>query len=436
MVKEYIKKRVYQKLTGEERLTLTNDVPSVEYLHKELMDVSELGIYIHIPFCRFICPYCPYNKELINNEIVTKYTDAVLKEIVYYASIAGNRKVTSFYIGGGTPTTMLYKGIETIIGRVYALFNMNCSVHMESHPNDLSPANLCHLKSIGVKYLSIGVEALQDRHLLTLKRPYNVRMVKQVVERAANAGFECVNADYIFALPGQTCLEVEAAGKELVQLGISQAATYPLFRFPHTSLGKEVRTKEPGIALMIKRRRMLQILEDIFYDANFERSSVWAFTKKGVDKYCSVTVPLYLGLGASGGSYLNDIFYLNTFSVAEYIKALENNRMPVAISVNLNRKMQMAGWLYWRIYETRFRKSDFLKRFGVDFDSIYGGLIRLFSRLGMLRAEGDEIILNDKGDYWLHAFEDFFSIDFIGNLWGSSKNIPWPEKTVLIPGKI
>jgi oxygen-independent coproporphyrinogen-3 oxidase len=434
MVKEYLKKTIYGKLTGEKRLMLNNEVPATEYLHGKFQSINELGIYIHIPFCRSICPYCPYNKELFNDDLVKKYTDALLKEIEYYARIAGNRKVTTFYIGGGTPTTMLYKGIEKIIEQVYKSFNLCCSVHMESHPNDLNTPNLRHIKSLGVKYLSIGVESLQDRHLQTLKRPYNSRSVKQAVGRSVEAGFDCVNTDFIFALPGQTCLEVEEAGHELVKLGIHQSATYPLFSFPYTGLGSETIIKKPGLALMLKRRRMLNILEDIFYGSDFERSSVWAFTKGGTDKYCSVTVPLYIGLGVSGGSYLNEIFYLNTFNVSEYISSIEDNRMPVALSVRLSRKMLMAGWLYWRIYETRFRKSDFLKRFGVEFDSVYGWLIRSFSRMGLLRTDGDEIILNDRGSYWLHAFEDFFSIDFIGNLWGNSKNIPWPEKAVLIRG--
>ena len=79
----------------------------------------------------------------------------------------------------------------------------------------------------------------------------------------------------------------------------------------------------------------------------------------------SVTVPLYIGLGASGGSYLRDVFYLNTFDVGEYIRALAAGRLPVALVLGLSEAMQRAGWLYWRIYETRFRKAAYRERFGV-----------------------------------------------------------------------
>lgn len=432
MLKTYLQKRIYRNLTGESQFILRNTPPTMEYLCSEFQDINELGLYIHIPFCRYICPYCPYNKELYRDDLVKKYTSSVITEIDYYASIAGKRPVTSFYIGGGTPTTMLNNGIESIISHVYKSFNMACGVHIESHPNDLSKENLNNLKSLGVKYLSIGVEALQDRHLRTLNRPYTVTEVKQSVERAVNAGFDCVNVDFIFSLPNQTYNEIEQAGNTLAEMGVQQAATYPLFQFPYTKMGQDADNHKSKALLLLKRRKMLKILENIFYDSGFERSSVWAFTKKGTTKYCSVTVPLYLGLGASGGSYLNDIFFLNTFNVAEYIKSTSREKMPIALSVNLSEEMQMAGWLYWRIYETRFLKYDFLRRFGVDFDNKFGKIMRFLSLAGFLKDDSRQIVLTDKGSYWLHAFEDWFSIDFIGRLWGSSKHIPWPEKTVLI----
>jgi len=145
-----------------------------------------------------------------------------------------------------------------------------------------------------------------------------------------------------------------------------------------------------------------------------------------------VTVPLYIGLGASGGSYLKDIFYLNTFNVAEYIKRLENGRMPIALSLDLSESMQMAGWFYWRVYETRFKRSDFKRRFGKEFNEIYGKYIKLFSLLGLMKNDdGNEVALSDKGTFWLHALEDLFSLDYISKLWGTSQQDPWPKRVVL-----
>jgi len=423
-----LRNQLRRVIAKENYIALESKIP---LLDGRFQDIDEFGLYLHIPFCRQICPYCPYNKEIYHSEASEMYTQAVIKEIDSYSKMIGRKPMTSFYIGGGTPTTMLYSGLDKILDHIFKVFNVQCDIHMESHPNDLSSDNLNTIISMGVQQLSIGVEALQDKHLKNLNRPYTVEKVKAAVGRAVGKGFKCVNVDVIFALPGQTYHEIEQTGRTLVGMGVDQVAAYPLFRFPYTEMGATAKGNNLKISSIFRRRKMLGILEEIFYDAGFERTSVWAFTRMGVPRYCSVTVPLYVGLGASGSSYLQDIFYLNTFNVAEYIKALESGSMPIALSLDLSENMQMAGWLYWRIYETRFEKSDFKKRFGVDFDRVYGKYVKLLAALGFLKDDGEWIVLSDKGTYWLHALEDLFSIDYISKLWGTSKQEPWPEKLVL-----
>jgi coproporphyrinogen III oxidase-like Fe-S oxidoreductase len=424
----FLRNRLRKLLTGEDRISLSRDIPP---LADRLKDADEIGLYLHIPFCRQICPYCPYNKERYDRDLARRYAHAVVKEIDFYAELLDGRPVTSLYIGGGTPTTMLNDGIETIISHIFESFRVECSIHMESHPNDLTNDALDAIASMGVEHLSMGVEALQDRHLKALRRPYTVDQVKAAVTRAVEREFRCVNADFIFSLPDQTLAEVEQAGHALVDLGVDQVAAYPLFEFPYTQFGQTAQNRDGGLHHVFSRRRMLRILEDIFYDAGFERTSVWAFTRRGVPKYCSVTVPRYVGLGASGSSYLDDVFYVNTFSVRAYVDALESGKLPVALAVNLSPRMQMAGWLYWRIYETRFRKGDFRRRFGVEFDRIYGRYMKLFSVLGFLKDSGDEIALSDAGAYWLHVLEDVFSLNSIARLWGTSIAEPWPEEVLV-----
>ncbi len=414
-------------LIGRDSVVLGNSVPLLE---SRFQRIDEFGLYLHIPFCRQICPYCPYNKEIYCPDIAESYTMAVKREIDLYSELMDGRPVTSFYIGGGTPTTMLHSGLVGILQHVFASFNMQCDIHMESHPNDLTADNLGVIHSLGVANLSVGVEALQEHHLTALHRPYTVRQVTTAIDRTVSSGFKCVNADFIFALPGQTYREVEEAGHSLVEMGVDQVAAYPLFRFPYTDMGRTA-TGSHYIPGLFRRRKMLSILERIFHQAGFERTSVWAFTRPGVKKYCSVTVPLYVGLGASGGSYLKDVFYLNTFNVQEYVRSLEGGRLPIALSVDLTEEMQLAGWLYWRIYETQLRRSDFKKRFGRELDDVFGRYIGPVSAAGFLQDDGDEIILSASGAYWLHVVEDLFSIEYVSRLWGTSKQEPWPERVVL-----
>ena len=417
--------------TGERALVLTRNIPSREELRAKLESIDTLGLYLHIPFCEQICPYCPYNKELYRDSLAERYCDAVITEMNFYAEIIGKKPVTSLYIGGGTPTTMLDHDLGKMIGHLREEFNLQCDIHTESHPNHLNADNLSRIKALGVEHLSLGVEALFDRHLKFLGRPYTVDGAKEAVRRAVAAGFKCVNVDVMFALPGQTYEEIEETGCELVKLGVDQIAAYPLFRFPYTPLGNNGATQHHVIGLSLRRRRMLRILENIFYQAGYERTSTWAFTRRGVPRYCSVTVPLYVGLGASGGSYLKDVFYLNTFGVAEYIKAIEERGRAVTLSLDLTERMQRAGWLYWRIYETRFAKADYRGRFGEDINQAYGRYLWLLKLLGFLRDDGERITLSDRGSFWLHAGEDILSIDYIGKLWGASKRDDWPEKVIL-----
>lgn len=431
MIENLVRSTFSRLITKQSNLTLKSTVPSTRELKSKFESLSDLGIYLHIPFCDRICPYCPYNKEIYHPDIAKQYTIAVMKEIAFYSEMVGDMPISSFYIGGGTPTTMLHNGIKDIISYIYDHFNMQCSIHMESHPTHLSNDNLDAIQAMGITNLSIGVESLQDRHLSVLKRPYTTEQIINIINRVVDRGFDCVNVDFMFALPTQTLEEVRQAGRMLVDMGVDQIAAYPLFKFPYTKMGSDGTESVFKLSTLLHRRKMLKILEEIFYNADFRRSSVWAFTKQGIPKYCSVTVPVYIGFGASGGSYLKDIFYLNTFSAKEYIEAFEKGKPAIALSLELSREVQMAGWLYWRIYETQFNKGDFKDRFGVDFDRIYGRYMRLLAIMGFLNDDGKQIILTDRGSYWMHAFEDLFSIDYISTLWGTSKQEPWPMKVIL-----
>ena len=138
-IKRWLRGQMTKRLYNERQVALKSGAFP---LAPHFTEIDHLGLYLHIPFCRQICPYCPYNKELFQAAAAERYTNAVLVEIDHYATLVGQRPVTSFYIGGGTPTTMLQHGLSKLLDAIYSAFNMQCSIHLESHPNDLSAANL------------------------------------------------------------------------------------------------------------------------------------------------------------------------------------------------------------------------------------------------------------------------------------------------------
>jgi coproporphyrinogen III oxidase-like Fe-S oxidoreductase len=117
-MEQLVRHLLLRLLTGEREIRLTRTVPSPDELHEKFKGIGTFGLYVHIPFCEQICPYCPYHKVLYSDGLANSYVRAVKKEVDLYADIVGGKPVTSFYIGGGTPTTMLHSGLADIIGHV------------------------------------------------------------------------------------------------------------------------------------------------------------------------------------------------------------------------------------------------------------------------------------------------------------------------------
>ena len=115
MLSDLLRKKISKYFTGNEQILFRNSIPENSVIEENIKNIEELGVYLHIPFCDQICPYCPYNKEIFSEEASRNYTNALKKEIDFYAPLLSDKPITNMYIGGGTPTTMLGNGIEEII---------------------------------------------------------------------------------------------------------------------------------------------------------------------------------------------------------------------------------------------------------------------------------------------------------------------------------
>ncbi|MEA3457188.1 MAG: radical SAM protein, partial [Candidatus Thermoplasmatota archaeon] len=151
VLSKYIRQTIKYTLTGSKGLVLQRRALVIDKIEAE-----RLGIYLHIPFCRVPCLYCPYFKEKFDKNKALAYKDAVIKEIEFYRPLLKEKKITSFYIGGGTPTTMIGYGLEEIISTIQDSFDLRCDISTETHPNDITPSAVKHLNDIGVKNVSMG----------------------------------------------------------------------------------------------------------------------------------------------------------------------------------------------------------------------------------------------------------------------------------------
>ena len=158
------------------------------------------SLYIHIPFCSHICAYCDFTKLIYNEEFAKKYVDVLLTEISSY----NLGKMETIYVGGGTPTSLNDFDFERILRHISPLLEKDGEFTIEANVENLTVDKLSLMKQYGVNRLSIGVESTNDKILKSINRHHSFKEAKEAVELAKKMGFDNINVDLIYGLPGQT----------------------------------------------------------------------------------------------------------------------------------------------------------------------------------------------------------------------------------------
>ena len=400
--------------------------------------LERLGLYLHVPFCRDPCPYCPYNRVEYDESLYRRYETAAHQEIdlvarrlaASYAAREGwPPQVVSLYVGGGTPT-VVPQGLARLIGHITEAFGTPGDICVELHPAAMDDRCLEMLKSVGVTMLSVGVESLSDRLLRLIGRSHDAATARDAVRRALRHGFEAVNVDLMFALPTQTLDDLDHDLGGVLDLGPDQVSAYPIFGFPYTGLGRKLglkRTSRPPADLV---RRMLALISRRSQEHGLQQCAVWSFLRPAKKKFSSITRHHYVGFGPSAASMTGRQFYVNTFSVTEYVRALPD-RLPVALVHPMNRRLEMAYWLYWRAYEMNIPADDFRELFGEELEDVYGRLLRLLQRLGTVHKHDGCYRITESGAYYIHRLQNEYSLNYIDRLWGRCRADPWPAEVTL-----
>ena len=393
--------------------------------------LSSLGLYLHVPFCRDLCPYCPYNRVEYDDDLFAIYERSVKQEIDLYASRLTGSSFTSLYVGGGTPTVNS-KGLLSILQHLRERIGQIKDICIELHPGSMDADCLSALKDAGVTMLSIGIESTSDALLGRIKRSDAGRSGIAALSLALEMGFKSINVDLMFALPGQTLPEWQDDVRTIVDLGVDQISTYPMFSFPYSDLGKTKglsRVERPPHRII---KAMLAFTDEYCEEKGLYRCAVWSWLKPGKDKFSSVTRHHYIGFGPSAASMTGSDFYVNTFDINAYASKLPAER-PVAVSMPVDRRLEMAYWLYWRIYELEISKANFRDVFGANasLDAEFGHLLRPLSMVGLLERTNDGYHVTTRGAYWIHRLQNAYSLNYINHLWGTCRKEPWPEEVIL-----
>jgi len=236
----------------------------------------------------------------------------------------------------------------------------------------------------------------------------------------------------MFALPGQTLDDWKAGVETIIDLGVDQLSTYPLFSFPYSDLGKTKgikRVSRPSHGIV---KSMLDFTNEHCEQRGLFRCAVWSWLRRQKSKFSSITRHHYVGFGPSAASMTGTEFYVNTFDVEAYAQSLPHKR-PIALSMPVNRRVEMAYWLYWRIYELKVENSEFQSLFGehASLDAQFGHLIKPFLVAGMMKKVHGGYHVTKPGAYWIHRLQNEYSLSYINHLWGTCRKEPWPKKVKL-----
>lgn len=384
-----------------------------------LEGAKPLGLYVHIPFCRTLCPFCPYCKVVWDAELARNYLAGLLAEIRLVGSQwVGRREVTSLYFGGGSPALMA-ESLGEIVASLEKHFRITDGIGVELHPRDVTEETLCALKRAGVTRVCVGVQSFQETSLCSLGRerpdPTALRTALAAVP------FDTVSVDFIFALPGQTFDHLRRDILLAEEMGANHIALYPFINFSFTP--------GPDQALSSRKKRvLLDQVTDFLRGRGYVRDSIWTFARMPGHGYSSMTRTNFLGFGCSATTLLRDQFKVNTFSIPAYLGRVSAGKLPTALTCRFTERQRMVYDLFWRGYTTRISDAEFEAFFGVSLHERYGRELALARLLGWVRKEGDLWRLTDSGAFRFHVFEGFYTLSYIDKMWGLMGRAPFPPE--------
>lgn len=386
--------------------------------HLPFGDCDKLGLYVHIPFCKSICTFCPYCKTIYNKELCDKYIDALIQEIRMVGSqYDGKKETTSLYFGGGTPALVADR-IGEIIEVISEYFIVTEGVGVELHPDNVTVETLWKLKAAGVTKISVGIQAFSEKFQTVLgRKQVDPAKLKEALDKVA---FETVSMDFIFALPNQTCEDIKSDVDIAFRNGANHVAIYPFIDFSFTK--SEVKSMPKK-----QKKQLLDQITAYFKQQGYYRDSIWTFSNKKEAKYSSMTRDNFLGFGCSATTLLKNQFKINTFSVDEYCKRINGGELPTSLTIRFSLRQRMVYYLFWTLYSMQLDERTFEQFFGVPLKKMYGFEFWLAQKLGFLTKENNIYSMTTKGAFYYHYYEQFYTLSYIDKMWGIMRNEAFPK---------
>ena len=388
---------------GKKFLKLSEEIDQSQIAVAGTPTDSPISLYIHIPFCRTLCPYCCFNRYLFHEDEARRYFADLKAELDFY--IRKGFKFSTFYFGGGTPTIFV-DGLLHFIAYLRENFELS-QISVETTPREVSQENVNLLREAGVDRLSIGVQSFDDRLLKAMGRTFCAG--EEIREKIATARgkFDTLNIDLIFNFPSQSLETFQADIETFKSLGANQVTFYPLMPSPHKKSTLERRFNRIDTS---RERNFYNIILENFYGSDYRPSTVWCFSRgeRIIDEYV-VDFDHYIGIGAGSVSLLEGNFYVNSFSLDRYHGLVSRGKLPIIRWRKLSQREQAHYYLLSKLFGMELEKKS-RQRPNVELRQKLKGELMLLKLAGVIREEGGKLTVTRKGMYPFSVMmREFFS---------------------------
>jgi len=399
-------------------------------------NTREIGIYIHIPFCKSKCFYCDFTSFSNKDEYIQKYIEVLIKEIKEfdYRNIKekaiknhieinfnkneknGNYKVTTIYIGGGTPSFIDSKYIEEILIQLKEKFVLsdNCEITIEVNPGTVNKGKLTHYFNMGINRLSIGLQSCKNKLLDTIGRIHTYQEFLDTYNIAREIGFKNINVDLMLGLPNQNIADLKDSLKKIIKLNPEHISVYSLILEENTKLNELVTNNKIKLPDEELERNMYWYIKNTLELNGYNHYEISNFAKKRFESKHNVNCwnqKEYIGFGLAAHSYLNDIRFSNISNLNEYIENIEHNKIILNIQIE---EMQMLDDKKKEYIILGLRKIDgisikkFKNIFGENPIYIFRNELGKLVNQDLVIIDGDNIKLTNKGlDFANIVWEEF-----------------------------
>lgn len=372
-----------------------------------LPENAPVGVYVHVPFCSRICPYCDFNTYAGMDSLIPRYLDALHAEIARFPAQSGKLQASTIFLGGGTPSLLTAEQIGGIIDTIARSFSLTLDVEvtLEANPNSVDEPYFAGLLDAGVNRLSIGAQTFNRRGLRTLGRQHESGDVMTAIQAARNAGFANISCDLIFGWPGQSVdlwrQDVEMIAGEA--LGLTHLSLYSLIVEPGTPMAEAVGR---GVLVPVSDDDAADLYEiacDYLGEAGWIHYEIanWAREKAFPSRH-NMTYWRnggYAGFGAGAHWRIGAHRHMNHLLPQTYIEAIERGESAVSNSEEITPRLAMGEtmMLGLRLLDEGVTESEFSLRHGVSLQTQFGEELTLMSEIGLLHWDGHRARLTSRG---------------------------------------